>query len=120
MFDESESAGDLCGVPVRALPPVKSDEFGLRGEPGVEKSSQADGFVAGIEADQRIATGGCVAFVEDQIDYAGDTVDAEREIFTEGKAIGDASSEDLGLGADDALDDRGFGQKEGAGNFSGG
>jgi hypothetical protein len=95
-------------------------DFGfLRGEFG-EDAAEAEGVFAEGGADEVVAGGGAVAFVEDEVDDFEDRGEAGGEPGAARHFEGDVFFGEGAFGADDALSYGGFGGEEGAGDLSGG
>ena len=94
--------------------------FGFVGDEVGEDAAEAEGFFAEGGAEPVLASGGRVAFVEDEVDDFEDGGEAGVEFVPAGDLEGDAGFGEGAFGADDALGDGGFGNEEGAGDLVGG
>ena len=85
-----------------------------------QQPAKADGFVGEVGPRQRLAVGGEVALVENQVDHPQHAVEPRRQRRPLGHFVGDARVADLALGAHDALRQCRCGSQEGAGDGLGG
>src|SRR5437870_9240876 len=83
-----------------------------------EQSSQADGLVAKLFANQFFATRSFVAFIEEQVQALQDAVEPTREFFAGGDFERNPLFTDFLFGSSQAFGDRGLGGEERAADFS--
>ena len=82
-----------------------------------QEPGQADGLGGQLPSDQRVAAGGAVALVEDEVEDGEDAVEPLGEEVVRRHPVGDAGVADLPLRAHDPLGERRFGDEEGPGDL---
>jgi hypothetical protein len=98
----------------------EAQRLGLIGHQHGEQLREPDRLVAQLAADERVALGGRVALVEDEVQHGEDRADPLGQEMIGRHAEGDAGVPDLGLGAHEALGHRRLWDEERAGDRSGG
>ncbi len=142
-LDQGGALRDLIPAPPRAVLVVQQHQLagrpGARGPPRLvqqhqsqeahrlglrqeldQEASQADGLAGEVGAGERLARGGGVALVEHQVDHVEHRVEPVGQLDARRHLVGNARVADLGLGADDALRERGRRGEEGARDLLGG
>ena len=91
----------------------------LFGQKLTQGPAQTDGLSTQLVADQALARGGGVSFVEYQVDDGFDRCQPLGQHMNGWDFVGNSGVANLGLGPDQPLRQRGFGKQEGAGNLWG-
>ena len=99
---------------ISASNPVAS---GSSGSSETDEARQPDRLGTQLAADERVARGGGIALVEDQVQDAQDAVEALRQELGRRDPVRDPGVADLLLRADQALRQRGLGHEERAGDL---